>query len=250
MHSDSSPIPRQNKQNREFIHSYPSHVDDRALPTTLPHFPFQPLQAPSSTYHNCLAPATMSAPNPEDVAIEDVDTSSGKGLLDLPAELRNVIYEMVLVSQDMVRLTSEDHTAPGLLRVNEQIRAESRAIYYCQNRFLIKCKDFDSTALLAFRQQSKDILPTMGKLEYPKTKPVISVSSLRVPHPRNRANLLRWAKAVHAGLLAVKLSPRGDPGRKAGRIVLTLAHELRDLPWARVIRTIKMAVRHLDVPWT
>ncbi|KAK5116645.1 hypothetical protein LTR62_007319 [Meristemomyces frigidus] len=60
------------------------------------------------------------------------------GFLALPAEIRNRIYEYVLLQHhvSMAPFAINPHT-PGLLRVNKQARAEAIGIYYLRNNFKI-----------------------------------------------------------------------------------------------------------------
>lgn len=57
-------------------------------------------------------------------------------LLELPPELRNHIYEFVLVSPDEA-LIMKNSSSPALLRTCRQIREEASSLYYGQNIFLI-----------------------------------------------------------------------------------------------------------------
>ena len=54
--------------------------------------------------------------------------------LDLPPELRNLIYCLV-VRSDEVKSHISKHIAPSLLSVNRQIRTEFRGLYY-SNKFM------------------------------------------------------------------------------------------------------------------
>lgn len=58
-------------------------------------------------------------------------------LLTLPAELRNVIYAPVLVSNEPIDLSAihKAHLEPGLLAVCLRIRSEALPIYYGRNIF-------------------------------------------------------------------------------------------------------------------
>lgn len=47
------------------------------------------------------------------------------GLLDLPAELRNIIYDLSLSSKVAVTVSGRTRTIPALLQTNRQIRREA-----------------------------------------------------------------------------------------------------------------------------
>ncbi|CAK3936123.1 Hypothetical predicted protein [Lecanosticta acicola] len=62
-------------------------------------------------------------------------------LLNLPAELRNEIYELVLVSSGRIELTTtrpKSLREPAFLAISRQIRTEATAIYYGSNTFCRK----------------------------------------------------------------------------------------------------------------
>ncbi|KAK1816627.1 hypothetical protein LTR12_008991 [Friedmanniomyces endolithicus] len=66
-------------------------------------------------------------------------------LMTLPAELRNVIYEALLVRSEPIKINCVKHPRwrdPRLLRVSKAIRAEASTIYY-------KGNDFDFSILLS-----------------------------------------------------------------------------------------------------
>lgn len=62
----------------------------------------------------------------------------GTGFLDLPPEIRNIIYEYAVVQDKPIRFTYDKGRAarqPYLARVNRQIRWECLPIFYGQNIF-------------------------------------------------------------------------------------------------------------------
>ncbi|KAF2773403.1 hypothetical protein EJ03DRAFT_371323 [Teratosphaeria nubilosa] len=58
-------------------------------------------------------------------------------LLDLPPELRNEIYRLVLVKDRQIRVTKRTATQPGITRVNRQTRQESLGIFLKENNFVV-----------------------------------------------------------------------------------------------------------------
>ncbi|KXT08314.1 hypothetical protein AC579_1792 [Pseudocercospora musae] len=102
---------------------------------------------------------------------------TGKGFLDLPAELRNYIYELILVSDveiHMVRNKFEDNewrarrirlnqitavSGTSLLRINRQIHAETKPILYGGNTFVV---DGDE-GLACF---SRRVLPHIRRIRF------------------------------------------------------------------------------------
>jgi len=59
--------------------------------------------------------------------------------LDLPAELRNEVYGLLVVQNRVIKRTifssSTLPTLPAITRVNRQVRLEARQVYYMQNTF-------------------------------------------------------------------------------------------------------------------
>lgn len=59
-------------------------------------------------------------------------------LLELPAELRNYIYELVVSEPEIVAIRGCVQQ-PGLTRTKRQIRAETITLYYETNTFQLRC---------------------------------------------------------------------------------------------------------------
>ncbi|KAK5747507.1 hypothetical protein LTR17_000148 [Elasticomyces elasticus] len=65
-----------------------------------------------------------------------------KGLLSLPPELRNLIYEYVLPKGERITFSKDKPLrAPALLQVSSQIRKETRDMFYVGNTLLVKTVD-------------------------------------------------------------------------------------------------------------
>jgi hypothetical protein len=72
-----------------------------------------------------------------DTATQEMEQSSDKEqstcLLDLSAELRNRIYEHVLLDEE-ITIIDKDFRPPALLQVNRQVRSETHRMYYAQQK--------------------------------------------------------------------------------------------------------------------
>lgn len=90
----------------------------------------------------------MSAPNSMERSTI-AETKTSKGLLDLPAELRNRISEFVLLQDDAVVITSST-PQPAYLHVCRQIRTEAFEVFYTGNDFLLRVDDFDIKPFIPF----------------------------------------------------------------------------------------------------
>jgi len=59
--------------------------------------------------------------------------------LDLPGEIRNEVYSLLIVQEDPIRLcTNNVPILPALTRVSRQVRDEARKVYYLQNTFQLR----------------------------------------------------------------------------------------------------------------
>jgi len=75
-------------------------------------------------------------------------------LLILSGELRNKIYEYVLVRRGYIIVDRCNLAAPALLTTCGQIRNEASGYYYQLNTFRVICWDTDYSALFAFHQRT------------------------------------------------------------------------------------------------
>ena len=72
-------------------------------------------------------------------------TDTKTGFRDLPAELRNQIYNLALISEQPIQITTvkargcDVHTEPGILQTNRQIRNETLKLYFEGNTFDFRC---------------------------------------------------------------------------------------------------------------
>ncbi|KAK5127561.1 hypothetical protein LTR85_006901 [Meristemomyces frigidus] len=67
-------------------------------------------------------------------------------LLELPGELRNRIYRLLLVEDDEslpITVVKERFEEPAILYACSEIRHEATPIYYCENRFCLEVTSFD-----------------------------------------------------------------------------------------------------------
>ena len=72
-------------------------------------------------------------------------------LSKLPAELRNRIWEHVLIDdRSAIDIDANSNAPPAVLAASRQIRKETRTIYYTRNRFVITVYDYDAAAVLPF----------------------------------------------------------------------------------------------------
>ncbi|GIZ39154.1 hypothetical protein CKM354_000254500 [Cercospora kikuchii] len=105
------------------------------------------------------------------------------GLLDLPADLRNIIYEYSLLQPDRIQITS-GLKQPALLATCRQIRSETRMMWFWRNKFTYTAVDCNVRLLYAFH--------TLYGGPLPRDVCVIVYASGRL----NWKALMEWCKFV------------------------------------------------------
>ncbi|KAK3641140.1 hypothetical protein LTR56_006862 [Elasticomyces elasticus] len=121
--------------------------------------------------------------------VKTITASTGKCMLPTIApELRNKIYEMVLLEDGTVRIDKKLRV-PALLQVCRQIRSDTLVMWYERNYFALTVMHCDADVLLRWGQHIRTTL--LGSLE----RVVTSVDLRGKP---NWSNLMRWCKIVCA----------------------------------------------------
>jgi len=70
--------------------------------------------------------------------------------LSLPPEIRNNVYELLVIKEDPIRVCSPRYAPSSfsvLLRLNKQINTEASTLFYCKNRFILGNGPWGSTSL-------------------------------------------------------------------------------------------------------
>ncbi|KAK3617718.1 hypothetical protein LTR56_025095 [Elasticomyces elasticus] len=166
-------------------------------------------------------------------------------LLALPPELRNRIWEYVLVSPKKIVINKDTWKQPPLVRTCKQTRTEAGPMYYRQNKFAMIHTDLDFPANVNFCKAAKSLVQIMKHVEM-----------TYFGGPAGQANwesLLKGAKAVHAGLIR-QVGPNAQVmGMHAAAIgALRMAHALRGAKWEEVKKSLeeyKEAVARSGVAW-
>ncbi|KAJ5355032.1 uncharacterized protein N7496_012244 [Penicillium cataractarum] len=78
--------------------------------------------------------------------VESSTAPPGKSLLDLPGEIRNLVYDFMKTSKRASTNTDSDFIPANLLLINRQIHQETRSLLYGQTRF--KFTSFHDGAVL------------------------------------------------------------------------------------------------------
>ncbi|KAK3655902.1 hypothetical protein LTR22_010060 [Elasticomyces elasticus] len=188
-----------------------------------------------------LAPLGLALPAP----VRDIPRQKSALLLDLPPELRNAIYEYVLVLEQPITITKTSKwTQPGLLRVCKQIRHETASIYYNTNKFRIDCADMDFTLYLGFENHIN-----------PWYKNFDNVVLFDMGYGQAKwSSLLVLLEAVHEGQTGGLVYRDNVGGLSAAAVGASrMVFDLRRAPWADVetaLEFYKKAVVDSGANWT
>ncbi|KAK4945834.1 hypothetical protein LTR10_014925 [Elasticomyces elasticus] len=110
----------------------------------------------------------------------------GPLLFRLPAELRNDIYEMVLLQRNPVHSlqVNKDLRVPALLQVSRQVRHETLKIWFQGNGFYYTVRNCNASVMVAWERHCR----SLGLFE-------IKAELMMVGDP-NWPNLRKWCKAI------------------------------------------------------
>lgn len=103
-------------------------------------------------------------------------------ILELTAELRNLIYEYTVTEDGAIAVGASGFTTPGLLLSCRRIRSEANEMFYASNKFMINAPDYEATAAWKFSQVAH-----IDKI-------AVSQVSMTWPLPckPNWGNVLKW----------------------------------------------------------
>ena len=118
-------------------------------------------------------------------------------LLDLPAEIRNEIYMMVLTSPSTIRMTPTGYERPALLNTCKAIRAEAIAVYYYNNKFRISVSQYSPAPFIKLYKVFESINRTLGTNTLVAKK--LQLTTEFADDTPHWANLMGYLKYVFEG---------------------------------------------------
>lgn len=139
-------------------------------------------------------------------------------LLNLPLELREMIYELALCNPgDITFITASGYSrGSGLLSTCTQIRQEATQIFYAYNSFKILVGDCDATPMVRWYESLEEI-PYLSD----KVRDNVDMKAYLRWEP-NWENLMKWCQVAHEGkkkvhvLMAQSLKKSGSSPVDAG----------------------------------
>lgn len=165
-------------------------------------------------------------------------------LLELPAELRNRIYELVLLSPNKINVR-KNFKPPGILAASRQIRSEAWKIFFAQNDFRFIIHSCDGSLVL-------------------KWTDTIGLRNARIClQPQGRpswANLFHWMSQAYERNLALPrkiVTPSGAHKEKTAAVITAVQNIVakavkKKKPWEEVefaLQNIHFAISALDDRW-
>lgn len=174
-------------------------------------------------------------------------------LLDLPAEMRNEIYMMVLTNPSTIRMTPTGYERPALLNTCKAIRAEAIAVYYYNNKFRISVSQYSPAPFIKLYKVFESINRTLGTNTLVAKK--LQLTTEFADDTPHWANLMGYLKYVFeggrrmfgyspehvwkkSGQFGVGLNGTGEKMMVASMVVLC-KHMRGNSPWKVVERVLK-----------
>lgn len=162
--------------------------------------------------------------------------------LELPAELRNRIYRLTLLSNDRIEIRTPSLQEPGVLAACRQIRTEAESIFHVENRFQIYFRDYEPTNLVFWAAKQRAVKARHNvKLEMQFYETDDSAP--------NWANLMKLLRLSHAGVILPDQKPTSalsdDFPMRAHQFaaLMGMVKELTAMPWSTVERILLLQQR-------
>lgn len=174
--------------------------------------------------------------------------------LDLPAELRNQVYEQVLLEPDPMSIGTArwPRKEPALLHASRQIRNDCLGIWYQGNRFQTSVKNFNASLVVAWQKHTSAIaLALKGTYdEAADGRPL----QIEIRRGRNWKNMLKWCKTVHeGGSPNVQLTGQQVRTRRGVEALLKMAEAMRGVEWEKcseALNATRKALAAYDAEWS
>jgi hypothetical protein len=133
-----------------------------------------------------------------DMELDQSPATYRPGFMRLPAEIRNQIFEYVVVQPLPLEARRPE---PAITRVNKQIRDESLPIFYKQNTFQCLVSNYDCRELVRHHQRHDQFGPAR----------IYMIHSLTADRKILRTNLENWlVETVHGRAPWINFGPKKD----------------------------------------
>lgn len=130
---------------------------------------------------------------------------TGSRLLQLPPELRNMIWEYAVVDSRIITIDTNGLQEPSLLTTSKEIRQEAVTIFYSENRFELVSNDYDPTNFLKWE---RIVIAAIKRGDIPGFDTGRATAAVTSLDP-NWTNLLTWMEMPHNGRTALHVCEPG-----------------------------------------
>ena len=160
-------------------------------------------------------------------------------LLSIPGEIRNMIYRMALLSNGRVNISKYPLPEPALLRTCRQLRQETIAIFYLENRFSVECPDWNYWNFRGLVERLR------------RLKSSNDISTSRIACRPNgslvhKPNLLEFLRATYEGLVSGLVY---DNQKKVTTTAITgafdIARTMRGQDWSTVEKVLEVYLQEV-----
>ncbi|SMQ55869.1 unnamed protein product [Zymoseptoria tritici ST99CH_3D7] len=173
-------------------------------------------------------------------------TTQNSPLLNLPPELRTLIYELVVTSENhRVTVNETGYHRPPLLQTCREARADALKLFYNSNKFIISVRSYSTSTLWKFCCSVKITGVRLTGLLW-------RVAVDRVPSWRN---LVKWLEWNHVNRHEFRPPHRPECKNPEKNIVQALFDMVQDLKGAEyeqvytAIWRLRPALISLDARW-
>jgi hypothetical protein len=170
-------------------------------------------------------------------------------LLELPAELRNLIYEYAVTEPRRV-CVDDGVPEPPLALFCKQIRHESLPLFYTNNDFCVHNYDYNSAVYKKATQKSRDLYRQLAVELDPKN------CVMRQPH---WSNLKGWLEGYYNRSIDRKYLAPSEAVGKTPRLeamvigaMFKFVHDMGSLPWERLqdqLEEQQLILAKIDERW-
>lgn len=160
--------------------------------------------------------------------------------LDLPAELRNVIYELCLLEPNRITITAE-LKQPALLMTCRQIRSETKLMWFWRNTYQYTVVDCDSRLVYAFHTLYGGPLPNKVRV------------NIYATGQNNWTALMEWCKFIFAHRRHCFRRPTLTQGREVIRAATVLTSQSGAATWKdckRDLQLLRLLAISADRAWS
>lgn len=191
----------------------------------------------------------------ESEALAQTATASVEGsqLLQLPAELRNLIWRYAVVKSYPITVNSDGFRAPTLFAICKQTRNETVTLFFAKNVFQVIIGDYDIRAYAKWENTIYAIFSDSRDL----ARRITRKSKLHGTQVPNWFNLVLWTKMAYEGSVKRRMPRPSDMREERLEFLVigamfTRVERMGSKPWADVeelLEDTRIILAKIDPRW-